>query len=84
LVAAMTVTGVGAEGAGVTDPTVASCWGTVVSQRATTSGDIGQHSSSQSEPRAGVGNLAQDFGTSVGGVGQFLGTIDGDPATHCP
>src|ERR1041385_6026101 len=40
-------------------PPDADCWGTVVSQRAVADHDIGQHSSSQSEPRLGLGNVAR-------------------------
>ena len=61
-----------------------NCWGTVTSQRASTEHDIGTHASAQSEPRAGLGNLAQDLGTSVGEVGAFLASVDGLDATHCP
>lgn len=71
--------------------TTQNCWGTVVSQRANTYGDIGKHSSSQSEPRVGVGNLAHEiFDMSVGDLAALLGTLDDslgqDPlgATHCP
>jgi hypothetical protein len=72
-------------------PESANCWGTVVSQRASTYHDVGEHSSSQTEPRRGVGQLAhKDFGMSVGETGAFLGSLDDtvgqDPlgATHCP
>ncbi len=71
--------------------TTQNCWGTVVSQRATTYGDIGTHSASQSEPRVGVGNLAHKiFDMSVGDLASLLGTLDDglgqDPlgATQCP
>jgi hypothetical protein len=57
----------------------ASCWGTVTSQRATTVHDIGEHASSQTEPRAGLGNLG-----FPGDVGAFLASIDELDATHCP
>jgi hypothetical protein len=40
--------------------------------------------SAQEEPRAGLGNLAQDLGSSVGEVGAFLASVDGLGATHCP
>jgi hypothetical protein len=60
------------------------CWGAVTSQRASTEHDIGAHASAQEEPRAGLGNLAQDLGISVGEVGAFLASIDGLDATHCP
>lgn len=72
-------------------PGLNNCWGTVVSQRASYYQDVGQHASSQSEPRLGVGNLAHDvFNMSVGELGSLLGTLDNafgqDPAgvTHCP
>lgn len=68
-----------------------NCWGTVVSQRASTYHDIGIHSASQEEPRVGVGNLAHDvFNMSVGDLAALLGALDDgfgqDPlgATHCP
>jgi hypothetical protein len=77
--------------------TSANCWGTVVSQRATTYGDIGTHSSSQTEPRSGVGNLARTFfdlgltsGPRPGDTAVVLAALDDsvgqDPlgATHCP
>jgi hypothetical protein len=62
-----------------------NCWGVVTSQRASTFHDIGQHSSSQSEPRLGLGNVARLFGfDSVGELGSFLASVDGADATHCP
>jgi hypothetical protein len=67
-----------APGAGA-ERTNASCWGTVTSQRASTLHDIGEHASSQSEPRAGLGNLG-----FPGDVGAFLASIDELDATHCP
>ena len=61
---------------------VRSCWGTVVSQRASTYGDLGEHSSSfAGEPRIGVGNLPELFGFAK--VGE-LADLDGLAATHCP
>ena len=80
--AAMSVAGVAS--AASADPGTNNCWGVVTSQRASTEHDIGAHASAQTEPRAGLGNLAQDFGISVGEVGAFLATIDGLAATHCP
>lgn len=65
-------------------PGTNQCWGVVTSQRASTEHDIGSHASAQEEPRAGLGNLAQDLGISVGEVGAFLATVDGLEATHCP
>ena len=74
-----------------TGPGLNNCWGTVVSQRASFYHDIGEHYSSQAEPRVGVGNLAHDvFNMSVGELASLLGTLDDgfgqDPAgvTHCP
>jgi hypothetical protein len=49
--------------------------------------DIGEHASSQEEPRLGLGNvtrlvLGED--AHIGDFGSFLGEIDGDAATSCP
>ena len=72
-------------------PTNPNCWGTVTSQRASTYHDIGQHVSSQSEPRAGLGNVARQLydlgltsGPHVSDLGSFLASIDGLDATQCP
>ena len=68
-------------------PDDANCLGVVTSQRAVANHDIGEHASSQEEPRLGLGNVAEEVlgdGTHVGEFGAFLGEIDGDPATHCP
>ena len=71
-------------------PGVNNCWGTVVSQRASYYHDIGIHSSSQSEPRLGVGNLAKLFQMTIGQLASFLSFFDDftgdDPAgvTSCP
>jgi hypothetical protein len=68
-------------------PTDANCLGVVTAQRAVANHDIGEHASSQEEPRLGLGNAARAVlgdGTHVGEFGAFLGEIDGDPATHCP
>jgi hypothetical protein len=70
-----------------TPPPDANCLGVVTSQRATANHDIGEHASSQQEPRLGLGNVAREVlgeGAHVGELGAFLGEIDGDPATHCP
>jgi len=63
-----------------------SCWGTVTSQRASSTHDIGEHSSSfAGQPRLGLGNVARLFGfASVGELGAFLATVDGNAATSCP
>jgi hypothetical protein len=71
-------------------PGLNNCWGTVVSQRASYYHDIGIHSSSQSEPRLGVGNLAKLFQMTIGELASLLSFLDDftgdDPAgvTHCP
>ena len=70
-----------------TPPADANCLGVVTAQRAVANQDIGEHASSQEEPRLGLGNVAEEVlgdGTHVGEFGAFLGEIDGDPATHCP
>ncbi len=62
-----------------------NCWGVVTSQRASTVHDVGAHSSSQSEPRLGLGNVARLFGfASVGELGSFLASVDALDTTHCP
>ena len=63
-----------------------NCFGVVSAQRATTHHDIGEHASSQEEPRLGVGNITRQLlgeDAHVGDFGAFLGVIDGDDATHC-
>ena len=72
---------------GGTPPANPNCLGVVTAQRAVANHDIGEHASSQDEPRLGLGNVAEEVvgdGTHVGEFGAFLGEIDGDPATHCP
>jgi hypothetical protein len=65
-------------------PDSANCWGQVTSQRATTAHDIGTHASAQEEPRMGLGNTARFFGFgSVGELGSFLASVDGNEATTC-
>ena len=62
-----------------------NCWGTVTAQRASTAHDLGQHSSAQSEPRLGLGNVARLFGFDhVSELGSFLASLDGLDATQCP
>lgn len=68
-------------------PDTANCLGVVTAQRAVAHHDIGEHASSQDEPRLGLGNVArlllgQD--AHVSDLGTLLGQIDGDDATHCP
>ena len=57
-----------------------NCWGTVVSEVATTTHTVGEHSSSQEEPRLGVGNVARSDGAPgdhVSEHGLFVGGIMG-------
>ncbi len=67
-------------------------FGTVVSQKGSTYHDVGKHSSSQEEPRQGVGNVARNDGAKgdhPGDHGCFVGDLDdtvgADPkgATDC-
>ena len=62
-----------------------NCWGTVTAQRASTVHDIGAHSSAQSEPRLGLGNVTRLFGFNhVSELGSFLASVDGLDQTQCP
>lgn len=65
-----------------------ACWGVVTSQRASTTHDMGTHSSSfAGEPRLGLGNVARLLlgeDASVGELGALLASLDGLDATHCP
>lgn len=68
-------------------PDNARCLGMVTSQRAVAHHDIGEHASSQEEPRRGLGNVARDLlgeDAHVGDLGALLGEIDNDDATNCP
>jgi hypothetical protein len=72
---------------GDTPPDNANCLGVVTAQRAVANHDIGEHASSQEEPRLGLGNVAREIlgpGAHPGQLGAFLGEIDEDPATNCP
>jgi hypothetical protein len=63
------------------------CLGVVTSQRAVAHHDIGEHASSQEEPRLGLGNVTRLLlgdDARIGDLGSLLGVIDGDPATNCP
>jgi hypothetical protein len=64
------------------------CWGTVTSQRATTYGDVGIHSSSfAGERRLGLRNVARlviGSEATMGDLGAALGGLDSLSATHCP
>jgi hypothetical protein len=67
-------------------PANPECWGVVTSQRASTEFDVGAHSSAQSEPRLGLGNVADLLTGShqPGALGSLLASIDELDATHCP
>ena len=66
----------------------AGCWGTVVSQRASTLHDMGTHSSSfAGSRRLGLANVARiviGSDATLGDLGVALGAADGLDATHCP
>jgi hypothetical protein len=54
-------------------------FGTVVSQKGCNYHDVGEHSSSQEEPRQGVGNVARNDGSPgdhPGDHGGFVGELD--------
>jgi hypothetical protein len=78
----------GAQPAAAADPPDNSnCLGVVTAQRAVAHHDIGDHASSQDEPRLGLGNVARLLlgnDAHVGDLGALLAVIDGDDATHCP
>lgn len=60
------------------EPSNASCWGAVSAQFARSSpGALGEHSSSFSTPRSGIGNVAySNTGThQPGELGAFLGGL---------
>ena len=66
----------------------AGCWGTVVSQRASTLHDMGTHSSSfAGSRRLGLANVARAVlgpDATLGDLGAALGSLDGLDETHCP
>jgi hypothetical protein len=71
-------------------------FGSVTSQRAVDDHDIGEHASSQTNPRLGVGNVAAgdqamfdaagipDTGTRPGDHAAAIGALTGYPATNRP
>jgi hypothetical protein len=64
-----------------------NCMGVVTAQRAVAHHDIGDHASSQEEPRLGLGNVTRLLlgdDAHTGDLGSLLGEIDGDAATKCP
>ena len=67
------------------------CWGVVSSQLAHVEGGLGDHIKEQSEPRLGLGNVAQLFydmglisSPTVSALGSFLASIDEYDQTSCP
>ncbi|MDQ4052073.1 MAG: hypothetical protein M3237_05155 [Actinomycetota bacterium] len=67
-------------------PANPNCFGVVSSQRAVAHHDIGEHASSQAEPRLGLGNVTRAIlgeEAHISDFGTFLGIIDGDDATSC-
>lgn len=68
-------------------PATPNCLGVVTAQRAVAHHDIGEHASSQEEPRLGLGNVAREVlgeGAHIGDLGAFLAEVDDDDATNCP
>jgi hypothetical protein len=73
------------------EPADADCWGTVTSQRATTEGDIGEHSSALEQgtgQRFGLPNIPiEELGDTPNHpseLGEFLDDKDEIDATNCP
>lgn len=69
----------------------ANCWGVVTSQFARADGGIGEHSSDQSNPRFGLGNVAKLFyelglisDPHVSDLGALLAQLDEFDETVCP
>lgn len=69
----------------------ANCWGVVTSQFARADRGIGEHSSSQTSPRLGLGNVARalfDLGLisdpHVSDLGALLAQLDEFDETVCP
>jgi len=63
-----------------------ACWGVVSAQLAQFSGGLGSHTSAQSEPRLGLGNVARLFlgdDAKVYELGTLLASIDGIDETSC-
>lgn len=63
-----------------------NCWGTVSNQLAQFAGGLGAHTSAQSEPRLGLGNVARLFlgdDAKVYQLGSLLASIDGIQETSC-
>jgi len=87
LALALSTVALTAPAASADPPDNPNCLGVVTSQRAVAHHDIGEHASSQEEPRLGLGNVTRLLlgdDAHIGDLGSLLGEIDGDPATTCP
>lgn len=68
-----------------------NCWGVVSAQLAHVEGGLGDHTSSQSNPRLGLGNVADLFyeqglisEPTLSALGSFLASLDEYDETVCP
>ncbi|MEQ7873577.1 hypothetical protein ABDK56_06180 [Sphingomonas sp. ASV193] len=68
-----------------------NCWGVVSAQLAQIEGGLGSHVREQSEPRLGLGNVADLFyemglidSPTVSALGSFLASVDEYDGTSCP
>lgn len=73
------------------DSVPANCWGVVTSQFAKADRGIGEHSSSQTNPRLGLGNVAKALFEAgliddphVSDLGALLAQLDEFDETVCP
>ena len=73
------------------DSVPANCWGVVTSQFAKADRGIGEHSSSQTNPRLGLGNVARALFEAgliddphVSDLGALLAQLDEFDETVCP
>ena len=71
--------------------TANNCWGVVSAQLAHVEGGLGDHASSQSSPRLGLGNVARLFyeqglidAPTLSALGSFLASLDEYDQTACP
>lgn len=67
-----------------------NCWGVVSAQLAKVEGGLGEHSSSQTSPRLGLGNVARLFydlgyieSPTLSALGSFLASLDEYDETVC-
>src|SRR5438309_9608944 len=68
-----------------------NCWGVVSAQLAHVEGGLGDHTSSQSNPGLGLGNVARLFyeqglidAPTLSALGSFLASLDEYDETMCP